>query len=289
MRPAHRATRPRHLAGTPKDAWDPQEHELHEPDFDVAAALDQGSDFDFEALFAGDYDAVEPALPKARPARHKLAFAISVTVAALPFLVLDNFTATAEAPNRENVAATADAARAELDEVPTTAEDGPATTVRSIADVQVGGPAATRFDPGPTTTVVAAPSTTTPAPPRPTTTTTARPRPTTTTTAARKATTTTAAKALAQRAVGDPASAATWDALAKCESGGNWQAVSEPRSGVQYYGGLQFALSSWQGLGGTGLPSQASKATQIEMGKRLQARQGWVAWPTCARRLGWIS
>jgi hypothetical protein len=286
MRPAHRASRPRHLAGTSKPEWDPQEHDLHEADFDVAAALDGGADFDFEALFAGDYDAVDPSLPKVRPARHRLAFAISVTVAALPFLVLDNFTATAESPNRESVAATADAAKAHLDEAATTVVEVADTTVSSIADVPVTVPGATRFDPGPTTSTTAAPTTSTTAAPR-STTTTAKPRPTTTTVAP-KATTTTVIKALAKPTSGDPASAATWDALAKCESGGNWQAVSEPREGVQYYGGLQFALSSWQRVGGTGLPSQASKATQVEMGKRLQARQGWVAWPTCARRLGWI-
>jgi hypothetical protein len=300
MRPAHRASRPRHLAGTPKPVWDPQEHHLQEADFDVAAALDGGSEFDFDALFAGDYDAVQPVPPKVRPGRRKIAFAVSVTVAALPFLVLDNFTATAEAPDRESVAATADAAKAELDAVETTVADvtvadptaataSSAATPSSTADVQVTLPAATRYDPGPTTTA-APPTTAAPTPttakPRPTTTTTAKA--TTTTTAAPKAPPTTVAKALAAPVGADPSSTATWDALARCESGGDWQAVSEPRNGVRYYGGLQFALSSWQGLGGSGLPSQASKATQIEMGKRLQARQGWAAWPTCARRLGWI-
>ena len=57
---------------------------------------------------------------------------------------------------------------------------------------------------------------------------------------------------------------------------------------MRYYGGLQFSLSTWQGLGGSGYPNEAPKATQIELGKKLQARQGWDAWPTCARKLGWL-
>ena len=77
------------------------------------------------------------------------------------------------------------------------------------------------------------------------------------------------------------------DQLAKCESGGNWKAVSEPRNGTRYYGGLQFSLATWEGLGGTGLPSDAPRSTQIAMGKKLQARQGWDAWPSCSRSLGW--
>ena len=291
MRPAHRASRPRHLAGSPRRPWEPRAHELHDADFDVAAALDEGSEFDFDALFAGDYDPVEAGGPKARPARHRIAFAVSVTLAALPFLVVDNFAATAAPSHRDTVAATADAARAELHEV-TTSLAVPTTEVptteATTPDVAVTAPAATRFDPGPTTTTTAAPTTSTTAAPRPTTTTTAKPRPTTTTAAPRPTTTTVAPAALAKPAAGDPSSTATWEQLAKCESGGNWQAVSAPRNGVRYYGGLQFALTSWQSLGGTGLPSEASKATQIEMGKRLQARQGWAAWPTCARRLGWM-
>ena len=63
--------------------------------------------------------------------------------------------------------------------------------------------------------------------------------------------------------------------------------MSNARQGQVYYGGLQFSLATWEGLGGTGLPSDAPKATQIEMGQKLQARQGWGAWPGCARKLGW--
>ena len=82
--------------------------------------------------------------------------------------------------------------------------------------------------------------------------------------------------------IGDPNSYATWDALAQCEAGGNWAA----NTGNGYYGGLQFSLSTWRSVGGTGLPSDASRETQILMGQRLQARSGWGSWPACSRRLG---
>lgn len=73
-----------------------------------------------------------------------------------------------------------------------------------------------------------------------------------------------------------------WDSLAACESGGNW-AIN---TGNGYYGGLQFSLRSWQGVGGSGLPSQASREEQIARGEMLLARQGWGAWPACTAKLG---
>ena len=78
------------------------------------------------------------------------------------------------------------------------------------------------------------------------------------------------------------ASGSVWDRLAQCESGGNWSI----NTGNGYYGGLQFSASSWRAVGGTGLPHQASRATQIQMGERLKAKQGWGAWPSCSRKLG---
>jgi hypothetical protein len=73
-----------------------------------------------------------------------------------------------------------------------------------------------------------------------------------------------------------------WDALARCESGGDWGI----NTGNGYYGGLQFSLSSWQAVGGTGYPHQHSRATQIAMAERLRAAQGWGAWPGCSSKLG---
>jgi hypothetical protein len=111
--------------------------------------------------------------------------------------------------------------------------------------------------------------------------TTTVPAPTTTTTAPPAPPTTVAAVATARKGA-DPNDPAVWDRLARCESGGNW-AIN---TGNGYYGGLQFSASSWRAVGGTGLPHQASRETQIEMGKRLQARGGWSQWPACSRKLG---
>lgn len=78
------------------------------------------------------------------------------------------------------------------------------------------------------------------------------------------------------------ASGSVWDRLAQCESGGNW-AIN---TGNGYYGGLQFSLSSWQAVGGSGLPSDASREEQIMRGEQLRAMQGWGAWPACSAKLG---
>jgi len=74
-----------------------------------------------------------------------------------------------------------------------------------------------------------------------------------------------------------------WDQLAECESGGNW-AIN---TGNGYYGGLQFNLSTWQAYGGTGLPSENSRETQIAVATRLRdATGGYGSWPGCAASLG---
>lgn len=74
-----------------------------------------------------------------------------------------------------------------------------------------------------------------------------------------------------------------WDALARCESGGNW-AIN---TGNGYYGGLQFNLGTWRAYGGTGYPHQASRETQIAVATRLRdAAGGYGSWPGCAAKLG---
>lgn len=124
----------------------------------------------------------------------------------------------------------------------------------------------------PTTTTT---STTTTAPPTTTTTTPPPPPPTV-------APTTT--QAPARSGSGSPEDPASWDRLAQCESGGNW-AIN---TGNGYYGGIQFSLSSWRAVGGTGYPHEHSRETQIEMGKRLYySGGGWNHWPGCTRRFGW--
>jgi hypothetical protein len=74
-----------------------------------------------------------------------------------------------------------------------------------------------------------------------------------------------------------------WDDLQQCESGHlGWTA----NTGNGYYGGLQFSLTSWRGVGGTGYPHQATRQEQIYRGEKLQDIQGWGAWPACSRKIG---
>ncbi|MFD4910157.1 transglycosylase family protein [Kitasatospora purpeofusca] len=81
------------------------------------------------------------------------------------------------------------------------------------------------------------------------------------------------------------ASVATWDKVAKCESGGNWSIVS---SNGLYYGGLQVNLHNWRYYGGlqyAARPDLASKRQQILIAEKILADQGAGAW-TCAPGTG---
>lgn len=76
-----------------------------------------------------------------------------------------------------------------------------------------------------------------------------------------------------------------WDSLAQCESGGNW-AID---TGNGFSGGLQFTDSTWAAYGGTAYAPRASQATreqQIAVAEKVQAGQGWGAWPACTASLG---
>lgn len=73
-----------------------------------------------------------------------------------------------------------------------------------------------------------------------------------------------------------------WYKLRVCESGGYYGM----NSGNGYYGAYQFGMNTWTSLGYSGYPHQASPATQDEAARRLQARDGWGAWPSCASSLG---
>ena len=88
--------------------------------------------------------------------------------------------------------------------------------------------------------------------------------------------------ALSATAANATTSASTWDALAQCESGGNW-AIN---TGNGFSGGLQFTPSTWAAYGGTGSASDASREQQIAVAEQVQAAQGWGAWPSCAAQLG---
>lgn len=82
--------------------------------------------------------------------------------------------------------------------------------------------------------------------------------------------------------IGSPVANAepNWDAIAQCESGGNW-AIN---TGNGYYGGLQFTLGTWQANGGSGMPNQASRQEQIRVAENVLRTQGIGAWPVCGRR-----
>ncbi len=75
---------------------------------------------------------------------------------------------------------------------------------------------------------------------------------------------------------------AIWDALAECESTGDW-AIN---TGNGFYGGIQFSPRSWRAVGGEGYPHQATRVEQIYRGELLKEIQGWGAWPGCTRKLG---
>ena len=73
------------------------------------------------------------------------------------------------------------------------------------------------------------------------------------------------------------AASGNWDAVAQCESGGNWQI----NTGNGYYGGLQFSPSTWAANGGYGMPHEASRDEQIRVAENTLASQGVGAWPSC--------
>ena len=76
------------------------------------------------------------------------------------------------------------------------------------------------------------------------------------------------------------ADSVNWDAVAQCESGGNWGTAT----GNGYYGGLQFTIGTWHANGGQGSPRQASREEQIRVAENVLRTQGMHAWPVCGRR-----
>lgn len=75
------------------------------------------------------------------------------------------------------------------------------------------------------------------------------------------------------------ADSVNWDAVAACESGGNWSI----NTGNGYYGGLQFLPSTWSSNGGAGMPHAASREEQIRVAENVLQSQGIGAWPHCGR------
>jgi LysM repeat protein len=71
-----------------------------------------------------------------------------------------------------------------------------------------------------------------------------------------------------------------WDAIAQCESGGDWGI----NTGNGFYGGLQFTEGTWLANGGGQYASSANLATeaqQIAVANNVLASQGIGAWPVC--------
>jgi hypothetical protein len=96
---------------------------------------------------------------------------------------------------------------------------------------------------------------------------------------------TAAASALISPVAAHAATSSEWNAVARCESGGNW-AIN---TGNGYYGGLQFSSSTWDGFGGTAYAPRADEASpseQMAIADKVVASQGWGAWPVCSRVAG---
>jgi hypothetical protein len=68
-----------------------------------------------------------------------------------------------------------------------------------------------------------------------------------------------------------------WDAIAQCESGGNWASNG---------GGLQFKQATWSANGGFGSPATASRSDQIRVAENVLRTQGLRAWPKCGAYAG---
>jgi resuscitation-promoting factor RpfB len=75
-----------------------------------------------------------------------------------------------------------------------------------------------------------------------------------------------------------------WDAVAACESGGNWHI----NTGNGFYGGLQFDSGTWLSNGGGAYASRAdlaSREQQIAVATRLYNARGSSPWPVCGANL----
>jgi len=75
-----------------------------------------------------------------------------------------------------------------------------------------------------------------------------------------------------------------WDAVADCESGGNWHI----NTGNGFYGGLQFDSGTWLSNGGGAYAQRAdlaSREQQIAVANRLYAARGSSPWPVCGANL----
>jgi hypothetical protein len=88
-----------------------------------------------------------------------------------------------------------------------------------------------------------------------------------------------AASPEAAPAAGSSAAPGHLQAIAACESGGNYST----NTGNGFYGAYQFTQSTWESVGGTGNPAAASPAEQDRRAAMLYAQQGSSPWPVCGQ------
>src|SRR5687768_8247346 len=131
MRLPTRTSHPRHLAGAVQPVERPVRDNLEPPGGPLL-----GIDIDIDAPIAWDE---ADAKPRARVARSRIAFAVSITLAALPVLVLDNFPATADTG---------------ADDPAATAEDTGADDASSRTELDLDEPRRGTIELGDTTTLV---------------------------------------------------------------------------------------------------------------------------------------
>ena len=74
------------------------------------------------------------------------------------------------------------------------------------------------------------------------------------------------------------AGSVNWDAIAQCESGGNWSI----NTGNGYYGGLQFSHGTWIAYGG-GRYSNNAHETSRENQIAIASTMSLSHWPNCGR------
>lgn len=73
-----------------------------------------------------------------------------------------------------------------------------------------------------------------------------------------------------------PRTNVNWDAIARCETGGNWR-----MQGPRFSGGLGFANTTWNGFGGREFApnaGMASREQQIVVAERVHDRYGLSGW-----------
>lgn len=75
----------------------------------------------------------------------------------------------------------------------------------------------------------------------------------------------------------EPPGTAVLAAIRSCESGGDYSI----NTGNGFYGAYQFTLSTWQSVGGSGYPHEASPREQDERAARLYREAGASPWPVC--------